>query len=178
MKDTYVIHDYRDIPVLSSYGKLDIAGLNWVILAEIDFAEAMIPVYTLRHNIIFFTLLLLTLIFFAVYFISKRITLPIKKLKEATNAIAQGNFELEIKPESKDEIGVLTVSFNYMSKMLKQQTQELKEKDMKRLTAVIDGQEQERQRLSRELHRRAWTISDCFKTSVRKHRRSRHLQNK
>ena len=49
-----VIRDYRNIPVLSSYRKINISELNWVILAEIDLAEAMIPIYSIRNNILFF----------------------------------------------------------------------------------------------------------------------------
>ncbi|KKL18939.1 hypothetical protein LCGC14_2470510, partial [marine sediment metagenome] len=39
-----VIIDYNGNPVLSAYSPLDIAGLHWAILAEIDVAEAFSPV--------------------------------------------------------------------------------------------------------------------------------------
>ncbi|MFT7533689.1 MAG: methyl-accepting chemotaxis protein, partial [Gammaproteobacteria bacterium] len=35
--------DYRGVPVLSAYAKLDILGLDWVILSEMDVAEAQLP---------------------------------------------------------------------------------------------------------------------------------------
>jgi signal transduction histidine kinase len=147
-----VIRDYRNIPVLSSYRKINVSELNWVILAEIDLAEAMIPIYSIRNNILFFMTIIGICLFIFAYVISKRITMPIIRLQEATNDIAKGNFDIEINRTTNDEIGDLTDSFNKMTKRLKRQTIELKEKDEMRLNFVIDGQEKERQRLSRELH--------------------------
>ena len=42
--DADVIIDYNGNPVLSAFGPVDIEGLDWVILAEIDVAEAFCPV--------------------------------------------------------------------------------------------------------------------------------------
>ncbi|MFZ4402053.1 MAG: sensor histidine kinase [Bacteroidales bacterium] len=55
-------------------------------------------------------------------------------------------------PQAKDEIGALTESFNLMVNQLEQQSQELKKERLIRMQSFIDGQEMERQRLSRELH--------------------------
>jgi len=48
--------------------------------------------------------------------------------------------------------GSLLASLDKASKRMKQQQQELEEERVNRLRSVIDGQDQERQRLSRELH--------------------------
>ncbi|MFC9541605.1 ATP-binding protein [Lysinibacillus sp. NPDC056959] len=53
----------------------------------------------------------LFLIFIASYYISK----PIKQLTKATNKIAQGQFDMTLKSNRKDEIGQLTNSFNLMA---------------------------------------------------------------
>ncbi|WP_200284569.1 methyl-accepting chemotaxis protein [Rhabdochromatium marinum] len=42
-RDTRVIQGYADHPVLSAYAPLEVAGLHWAILAEIDVAEAFSP---------------------------------------------------------------------------------------------------------------------------------------
>ncbi len=39
--NTSIFPDYRGVPVLSSYSPVDIDGIDWVILAEIDEEEAM-----------------------------------------------------------------------------------------------------------------------------------------
>ena len=41
--------DYRGIPVLSAYTPVDLEGVKWVLLSEIDEAEAFAPVYALRN---------------------------------------------------------------------------------------------------------------------------------
>lgn len=49
------------------------------------------------------------------YFISKRITSPIKKLNNAAKSIAMGDFEKRVELSSNDEIGELGETFNYMA---------------------------------------------------------------
>lgn len=144
--------DYRNITVLGSYCKINIPGLNWVILVEIDVEEAMIPIYTLRNSIIILSLIISIIIFGIVFIISKRISSPIVKLKLAADSISRGDYDTKLENNSTDEIGDLTSAFNKMSGKIKMQTEELQEERSKRITSVIDGQEQERQRLSRELH--------------------------
>ncbi len=144
--------DYRDITVLGSYGKINIPGLNWVILVEIDLQEAMIPIYTLRNSIIILSLIIAIIIFGIVYIISKRVSLPIVRLRLAADSISRGDYDTQLHNNSTDEIGDLTRAFSKMSAKIKMQTEEIQLERAKRITSVIDGQEQERQRLSRELH--------------------------
>ena len=60
----------------------------------------------------------------------------------------KGNFRYT----SLDEIGLLTETFNSMTLRLKKQSEELEQEKTKRVSLLIDGQEMERQRLSRDLH--------------------------
>ena len=150
---TEIIKDYRDISVLSSYSKVDIPELNWAILAEIDEKEAMIPIDSIRNNILYLSVLMSLLLFAFVYIIAKRISLPIVKLKHAAQKITRGNYDVFVKDiVSNDEIGSLVDAFNEMSAKIKEQTENLNLERSMRLSSMIDGQELERQRLSRELH--------------------------
>jgi len=45
--DCKMIKDYRGVPVLSAYMPFEVLGHNWAIIAEIDKAEAFIPIYAL-----------------------------------------------------------------------------------------------------------------------------------
>jgi signal transduction histidine kinase len=149
---TKVITDYRGIKVLSSFSKLNIPDLEWVICAEIDLKEATIPVYRIRNNILLvsagtgiFVLILITLF-------SRMLTRPIVNLMKATDEIGSGKFNTRVMPESSDEIGKLTLAFNRMARQLQQNADALKKEKQQRIRSVLDGQEIERQRLSRELH--------------------------
>ena len=50
---------------------------------------------------------------------SKKMLKPIQQITEATQKVASGNFNVELKTERKDEIGELTENFNKMVKDLK-----------------------------------------------------------
>lgn len=144
--------DYRNIMVFGSYSAINFNGHKYVVVAEIDVREAMIPIYNLRNSIIILSIIIALIIFGIVFILARRISSPIVKLKHAAESISKGNYDTFIETTSSDEIGDLTEAFNTMAEKLKIQTSELKEEKAKRITSVIDGQEQERQRLSRELH--------------------------
>ena len=127
-------------------------GLNWVILAEIDYKEATKSIYWIRNNILLLSILVVAVVFIISFVFSKRITLPLIKLNDATKHIQEGDLDVSLPKIKNDEIGQLTNSFNEMAHTLKSKETELQTERNMRITAMIDGQELERQRLSRELH--------------------------
>jgi len=149
---TNLISDYRNIPVLSSFGKVDIPQLNWVVLAEIDEKEAMIPIKLIINDIIFMSIILGGLLMGMVVAFSAKITAPVKKLKQATDKISEGEYGELVNVKSNDEIGDLIDAFNKMITQLKEQSVKLEKERLLRSKSMLDGQEIERQRLSRELH--------------------------
>jgi signal transduction histidine kinase len=146
------INDYRDVPVLSSYGLTNINDLRWAIIAEIDVQEAMIPIYETRTRILLLSAIMMVIFFGFVFFISKSITKPLIRLRNATINLGKGNYDIELPVETSDEIGSLTESFNTMARQIKEKTTELQLERFGRIRSVFDGEEMERQRLSRELH--------------------------
>ena len=54
------------------------------------------------------------------YWVRKNITIPLEKLQEATNKIAEGNLDFEIVNYSNDEIGKLCHDFDEMRKRIKE----------------------------------------------------------
>jgi signal transduction histidine kinase len=149
---TQLNEDYRRIQTLSSYSKLQVSDLNWVIIAEIDKKEAMRPVFKLANEIVFLSIFITLILFVTAYIISRNITGPIIELKNATISVGKGDLDTVLNIESNDELGELTENFNLMTSQLKAQQAELKERENRMFSSFIDGQEDERQRLSRELH--------------------------
>ncbi|MCX6304770.1 MAG: sensor histidine kinase [Bacteroidetes bacterium] len=145
-------NDYRGIPVLSSYGMIGVPGLKWAILAEIDVQEAMVPIYETRTRILLLSMIMIVVFFGSVLFVSRRITKPLIRLRDATVNLGKGKFEIDLPVETRDEIGALTESFNIMARQIKEKTTELQLERFGRIRSVFDGEEMERQRLSRELH--------------------------
>jgi signal transduction histidine kinase len=140
-----VTPDYRGVQVFSAYEPLEIMGLKWVILAEIDYEEAMIPVTGLRNDIMLVSIVISLLILGFAQLISKMVTQPIIRLKNAAAGLGRGDFDHKVHVKARDEIGLLADTFNAMS-------DQLKEERSNRLIALFDGQEMERKRISRELH--------------------------
>lgn len=61
--------------------------------------------------------IILTTIF--AFFLSTRINAPLRKMKEAAQAVAKGNFDTKVPILTQDEIGELGLAFNQMAKQLK-----------------------------------------------------------
>lgn len=72
-----------------------------------------------------YTLILLTALVFIAgialsWGLSKRIVSPIVKLKEATQLLASGDYSVQLKRESEDELGILTAEFDEMAGKLRE----------------------------------------------------------
>ncbi|GIX42859.1 MAG: hypothetical protein KatS3mg129_2592 [Leptospiraceae bacterium] len=79
-------------------------------------------------NILYILLvILLTGIFILSYITAKIFLKPIIKLSEASIQVANKNFNIELIPSSKDEVGILTENFNLMVKEIKQYSENLEE---------------------------------------------------
>ncbi len=87
---------------------------NWVLVAEVDEAEALAAVYTLRNTAILTVLIAALIIALVAYFISKTITDPIKTVVALVKDIATGEGDLTVRLgiDSKDELGELATWFD------------------------------------------------------------------
>ena len=93
--------------------------------------------------ILSFLIITLLIIFSATWFgfyVAKGITVPIQKLAEGTQALAQGNLDFRIDFKARDEIGVLVKSFNKMTEDLKGSKTKLEEANLslQRSNAELD----------------------------------------
>jgi nitrogen fixation/metabolism regulation signal transduction histidine kinase len=69
--------------------------------------------FTLTLSLI--ALLTLLIAVWAAIFFARRLATPIRELAEATHAVAQGDYQMQIPVTSHDEIGILVESFNDMT---------------------------------------------------------------
>ena len=75
---------------------------------------------------IFFTLMaILGISLILAYFVHRLVTKPVKQLVNATKTVALGNLDVELSGRTKDEIGQLAVSFNYMIQDLKKANEKI-----------------------------------------------------
>ncbi len=114
-----IIPDYRGVSVLSAYTPLDIKGLNWVLMSEIDETEAFAPVNTLQWNIIVGTMIA-TVVFTSIGLVlsslfANNISRPVEALSYTLNNIAsQHDLTIRSDIDRDDEIGDMARSVNIM----------------------------------------------------------------
>jgi len=120
--------DYRGISVLSAYTPLDVEGLQWVLMSEIDEAEAFAP----AREMLWITGSLLVGFALAVaviaYFIAARIAAPIMLIAEGARRLAIGDANLTGMDwgqigkinQRKDELGVVGQAFGSMIEYFKE----------------------------------------------------------
>lgn len=116
-----VFTDYRGIEVLGTH--VYILEMQWCLLAEIDVEEALAPISKMRNVVIILGLLIIIISVILSFIIAKTLSDPIKKLKESTTKIKQGNLNEKIEVKSKDEIGELAKTFDDMRLGLKDRNQ-------------------------------------------------------
>lgn len=126
---TQIIRDYRDVPVLSSYAPLEIEGLEWVILSEIDLAEAYAPIYQFQRQMLILATLLMLLVTLLAMALAYLFVRPINQLIESARQIEAGELGAIALLETDDEFGELARSFNAMVQSLQAQTHLVEEKN-------------------------------------------------
>jgi PAS domain S-box-containing protein len=117
--------DYRGVPVLSSYRPLNLGELKWVIMSEIDEAEAFEVFDKLRDRMIMVASIILALTVYLSYILSLSLTRPIRFLEQAAKSLTSGNLEEPINRSSGDEIGDLAENFEHMRLKLRSTFAEL-----------------------------------------------------
>lgn len=101
------------------------------------------------------TAIVLVMSLLAAAFLTFVLTRPILDLVEATRAVGRGDFTRRVRRWANDEIGELAEAFNQMTVDLERADEVRTERELLRrqlLERVIAAQEEERRRISRELH--------------------------
>lgn len=110
--------DQEGLYNIGSYKKLNIGGIG--IISTVNEDRAFEEVYNIQRRNIYIMILLGNIAIIIVFFFSRTITIPIVKLVGATRLIEEGNYHVEIKASTKDEVGALTTSFVNMARGLEE----------------------------------------------------------
>jgi methyl-accepting chemotaxis protein len=113
------VSDYRGVPVISAYTPLNFPGLNWVVMSEIDVAEAFHPSEELAETILYIAatgLLICALLATLIgYYFSHRLTKPVLKLSQTISQILTDKdltLRAQTRPLDKDEVNEISTHFN------------------------------------------------------------------
>ncbi|MCP4753919.1 MAG: methyl-accepting chemotaxis protein, partial [Proteobacteria bacterium] len=113
-----IAEDYNGNPVLSAFTPLDINGVTWALLSEIDEAEVMEPINALLIAVLIAGLIIGVIVVIIAFFIAVSIANPLAKGTALAQAVAQGDLTARIDVDQKDEIGMMAAALQTMKDKL------------------------------------------------------------
>lgn len=201
-----LITDYRGTQVFSSYEKIELSGLKWVILTEINRQEALFPLEELKNNLMIMLLIIIFLVFIGSYYISKKMVSPIVDMEQKLIDMSKGILDPIPPTENRhDEIGHMFEALNKLVNALneaiifagkigagnfhatyqllskddklgqalmqmKEKLQEYQTNEQRLLVenqrSILNGEEGERARLSKEMHDGLGPMLTTLKMSI------------
>ncbi|MCK4841793.1 MAG: methyl-accepting chemotaxis protein [Methylococcales bacterium] len=122
--------DYRGVSVLSAYAPLNIAGVKWAVLTEIDEEEAYAPAVALQRKII--STILITVVNIAIFsaiagiWFAGRTARPMIKMADAMKA-GHGDLTYRLDESENDEIAEVAHYFNTFASSVQTIVREISE---------------------------------------------------
>ncbi len=103
---------------IAAYAPLPIDGLDWVIVAEIDSAEAFAPVDVFTRNLVLSSAVIVLVVSLFSLLAAGIIVRPLRRLRDAARRIAAGEVGVQVDAGSSDELADVGAAFNDMSRSL------------------------------------------------------------
>ncbi len=116
--------DYRGVRVISFSRRLVNPELQWQIVSEIDWGEAMLPVVEFRNYLMVVTLLVTIVIVVISVINSNALSKPVLYLRGVISQLGLGVLpNEEVKVPNRDEIGQIALAVNQLVRGLKDTTE-------------------------------------------------------
>ena len=113
--------DYRGVAVVGAYRKIALPGNSWVILTEIDMAEALQPVVTLQNRLLWLSLGLLIVSGAVSVWLAMQLSRSIRAVQRDITTLARGEFAAGPPRVSRiREIQHMTASLHELTQALSQ----------------------------------------------------------
>jgi methyl-accepting chemotaxis protein len=108
--------NYANTPVIGAYAPLNVLGLRWAIIAELQATEAFAPVTRVREKVVVWStgiaVALLGLGLLIAFSLLRSVTRPITKMQDTVSAIAGGDMSARSQLGGDDEFGQLSRAFD------------------------------------------------------------------
>lgn len=104
--DSAILTDYRGIEVFNAHTNLDFKGVKYGVIAEIDHAEVMAPVYNSIRQSLYAMLIILAVSILLVILVARNLSAPLTRMVEAMKKLANGDNDTVVPGLGRgDEIG-------------------------------------------------------------------------
>ncbi len=115
---TIVDQGYLGAETIAAFAPLGIEGLEWVIVAEIDSAEAFQPIDDFTRNLAISSAIIVLVVSLLSLMIAGFIVRPLRRLRDAARRIATGEVGVQVDAGTSDELADVGAAFNDMSRSL------------------------------------------------------------
>jgi class 3 adenylate cyclase len=115
---TIIGDGYLGGETISAYAPMGLKDLDWVIVAELNTAEAFAPVDVFTRNLAISSAVILVIVALISIVLAQVIVVPLRRLKVATRRIAAGETGVFVDAGSSDEFAELGAAFNDMATSL------------------------------------------------------------
>ncbi len=112
---TQVVTNYAGKSVLSAYAPLEVGGVTWAMIAEVDEAEAFAARESLQWMTIVVLLISIGVIIVVGIMLARRISMPLGHAAELAEQVSSGDLTADIEVKSRDEIGHLQKALKEMN---------------------------------------------------------------
>ncbi|MDP4176558.1 MAG: methyl-accepting chemotaxis protein, partial [Bacteroidota bacterium] len=89
-----------------------VAKAGWGVIVTVPNKEILAGVYSLRNTLVIIEIVFLLILAFIIYYISIKITVPIKRLTGLVTELAKGHVHHRVEIRSDDEIGLMSDQLN------------------------------------------------------------------
>ncbi len=129
-----------------------IPELKWFVVTAVDLKAAQVLDRRWLNTAVIALVLLIGVLLLAFGYAVDRLMLrPIRKLQQSASALAQGNFQVNLPPPSRDELGDLSQAFGVMAEQIRNNTEELEAKVQAR-TQALEQANEEMQRAHKQIN--------------------------
>lgn len=135
------------ITYADSTGIKSFRGLDWILVLEHDEREILSKNHVLQKRIFYIAALVVLLALAVAWFITKSIVDPIHRLRDASLAVANGDFKKQVSAKGRNEVDQLARTFNQMTARLDTMYTQLRKEITEREKAQAQIKENE-ERLS------------------------------
>ena len=101
---TLIAPNYLGRETLAAYGPAEVPGVDWVVIAEIDSAEAFAPVTEFTRNLVVSSAVLALVVSVLSLLLARIFVSPLRRLAKAAQRIAAGESGVTVDAGSNDEL--------------------------------------------------------------------------
>jgi len=115
---TLIGTSYLGRETLAAFGPVDVAGVDWAVVAEIDRVEAFAPVLDFTRNLVISSAVLALIVSVLSLLLARIFVRPLQRLAHAAQRIAAGETGVTVDAGANDELLSVSSAFNDMSRSL------------------------------------------------------------